>query len=250
MRSRWRAEGSAPRQPILLLASIPLLGTLAQAVLGGITVLTGLHPLIVGAHLLLSVAIIGGCVVLVHRAGEPGDEPLVRLVRPEIRALSLVLVTTCAVVVVLGTLVTGAGPHSGDTDVEHRLDIDVRTLAWLHADVVLLFRRPRESPMVVPRLPGGGDRAGHRGLHAMVRRRAVGPGRDPHAPCLPRLGRHPQDPPEPAYPRLRRTRSVGAGVRQGTVRQGTVRQGTGAGPVGSALGTAGSEVPGVANTEP
>ncbi|HYN57269.1 MAG TPA: COX15/CtaA family protein [Motilibacterales bacterium] len=139
MRARWRAEGSVPRRPILALAAVPLLGTMAQALLGGVTVLTGLHPLIVGAHLLLSVAIIAGCVVLVHRASEPGDVPLVRLVRPEIRALSLVLVTTCAAVIVLGTLVTGAGPHSGDTDVEHRLDIDVRTIAWLHADVVLLF---------------------------------------------------------------------------------------------------------------
>ena len=68
MRSHWRAEGSVPRRPILLLATIPLLGTLAQAVLGGVTVLTGLHPLMVGAHLLLSIAIIAGCVVLVHRA--------------------------------------------------------------------------------------------------------------------------------------------------------------------------------------
>ena len=139
MRSHWRAEGSVPRRPILLLATIPLLGTLAPALLGGVTVLTGLHPLLVGAHLLLSIAIIAGCVVLVHRAAEPGDEPLVRLVRSEVRALSLVLVTTCAAVVVLGTLVTGAGPHSGDTDVDHRLDIDVRTIAWLHADLVLLF---------------------------------------------------------------------------------------------------------------
>lgn len=139
MRSRWRAQGAVPRRPIMFLATIPLLGTLAQALLGGVTVLTGLHPLTVGAHLLLSVAIIAGCVVLVHRAGEPGDEPLLRLVRPEIRALSLVLITTCAAVIVLGTLVTGAGPHSGDTDVAHRLDIDVRTIAWLHADVVLLF---------------------------------------------------------------------------------------------------------------
>jgi cytochrome c oxidase assembly protein subunit 15 len=138
-RARWRAEGAQPRRPILLLAAVPLLGTLAQAVLGGITVLTELHPLLVGAHFLLSIAVIAGCVVLVHRAAEPGDEPLVRLVRPEIRALSLTLVATCAAVVVLGTLVTGAGPHSGDADVDNRLPFDVRTLAWLHADVVLLF---------------------------------------------------------------------------------------------------------------
>jgi cytochrome c oxidase assembly protein subunit 15 len=139
MRARWAAEGSRPRRPILLLAAVPLLGTLAQAVLGGITVLTGLHPLLVGAHLLLSILVIAGCVVLVHRAAEPDDEPLVRLVRPEIRVMSLVLVATSAVVIVLGTLVTGAGPHSGDADVTHRLPFDVRTLAWLHADAVLLF---------------------------------------------------------------------------------------------------------------
>jgi cytochrome c oxidase assembly protein subunit 15 len=41
--------------------------------------------------------------------------------------------------VALGTLVTGAGPHSGDADVTHRLPFDVRTVAWLHADAVLLF---------------------------------------------------------------------------------------------------------------
>jgi cytochrome c oxidase assembly protein subunit 15 len=139
MRSRWRAEGAQPRRPILLLATIPLLGTLAQAILGGVTVLTELHPLTVGVHFLLSMLIIAGCVLLVHRAAEAGDEPLVRLVRPEIQTLSLVLIATCAAVLVLGTLVTGAGPHSGDTDVEDRLPFDVRTIAWLHADVVLLF---------------------------------------------------------------------------------------------------------------
>jgi heme a synthase len=139
MRARWRAEGSQPRRPILLLAAVPLLGTVAQAVLGGITVLTGLHPLIVGAHFLLSIVIIGGCVVLVHRAAEPGDEPLRRLVRPEIRGMSIALMVTSFAVIVLGTLVTGSGPHSGDADVSHRLPFDLRTIAWLHADAVLLF---------------------------------------------------------------------------------------------------------------
>ena len=139
MRSRWKSEGAQPRRAILLLAIVPLVGTLAQAVLGGITVLTGLNPYSVGSHLLVSVAIIAGCVVLVRRAGEPGDEPLVRLVRGEIRALSLVLVATCAAVIVLGTVVTGAGPHSGDAGVDNRIPVDLRTAAWLHADLVLLF---------------------------------------------------------------------------------------------------------------
>ena len=139
MRARWRAQGAQPRRAILALAAVPLLGTLAQALLGGITVLTGLNPVSVASHFLVSTAIIAGCVVLVHRAAEPGDQPLVRLVRPEIRALSLALVAICAGVIVLGTVVTGAGPHSGDADVEDRLPIDLRTAAWLHADLVLLF---------------------------------------------------------------------------------------------------------------
>jgi heme a synthase len=139
MRARWRAEGSIPRRPILWLATIPLLGTLAQAVLGGITVLTGLHPATVGGHFLLSMVIIAGCVLLVHRAAEPGDEPVVRLVRREVRGLSLALVVVAAVVVVLGTIVTGTGPHGGDADVAERLPFDLRTVAWLHADAVLLF---------------------------------------------------------------------------------------------------------------
>ncbi len=138
-RRSWLAAGRAPRRPVLALAAVPLAGTLAQAVLGGITVLTGLHPLLVAGHFLLSAAIIAGCVVLVRRAGEPGDEPVVPLVRPEVRALSRALVGTCAAVLVLGTLVTGAGPHSGDADVEHRLPFDLRTVAWVHADAVLLF---------------------------------------------------------------------------------------------------------------
>lgn len=135
----WRAQGLPPRRVVLWLAAVPLAGTLAQALLGGVTVLTGLHPLWVGAHLLLSMAIIAGCVVLVRRAGEPGDTPRISLVRPELVLFGRALVGVCAAVVVLGTLVTGAGPHSGDVDVEHRLPFDPRTLAWLHADVVLLF---------------------------------------------------------------------------------------------------------------
>lgn len=139
MRSRWVVDGVPVRRAVLWLAAVPLAGTLAQAVLGGLTVLTGLNPLLVGAHLLLSLLVIAGCVVLVRRAAEPGDTPLVALVPTSVRRLSLLLVTLCGIVLVLGTLVTGSGPHSGDADVAHRLPFDLRTIAWLHADVVMLF---------------------------------------------------------------------------------------------------------------
>lgn len=127
------------RRPVRRLALVPILGTLAQAVLGGVTVLTGLSPAWVGAHLLLSMAIIAGCVVLLRRSSEPGDQPRRLLVRPQLAVYGNALVAVAAVVIVMGTLVTGAGPHSGDLDVSHRLPLDPRVVAWLHADVVLLF---------------------------------------------------------------------------------------------------------------
>jgi len=140
---RWtaarRRQGLPARRPIILLAAVPLLGTAAQAVLGGITVLTGLHPATVAAHFLLSIAIIGAVTVLVTRAGEPGDLPGPLQVAPHLRAMAWALVGLTALIVVIGTVVTGSGPHAGDADAEVRFGFDQRIVAWLHADVVLLF---------------------------------------------------------------------------------------------------------------
>lgn len=138
MRRRTRAGGS-PRRVLLILASIPILGTLGQAVLGGITVLTGLHPTTVAAHFLVSMAIVAGCVALVIRSRDPGDQPVALLVRREIRWLTWLLVAVVSAVVVLGVLTTGSGPHSGDAEAENRFSFDPRTVAWLHADAVLFF---------------------------------------------------------------------------------------------------------------
>ncbi len=136
---RQRRDGSVARGPVLALAAIPIIGTVVQAVLGGVTVLTGLNPWAVAAHFLVSIAIIAGCVLLVVRAGEPGDRPVTRLVRPEVRLLGWAIVWVTLVVVVLGVIVTGSGPHSGDADTEARFGVDPRTVSWLHADAVLLF---------------------------------------------------------------------------------------------------------------
>lgn len=134
-----KASGLEPRPAILVLAFIPFVGTFAQAILGGITVLTGLHPATVSAHFLLSMALIAGCVVLVVRASDAGDRPIAHLVPSAVRWLSYSLVAVSALVVVLGVLVTGSGPHSGDAKSENRYPFDPRTISWLHADVVLLF---------------------------------------------------------------------------------------------------------------
>lgn len=138
-RRKVKAGGGTPRKPLLVLAAVPLIGTLVQAVLGGITVLTGLNPVTVAAHFLVSMVIIALCVLLVYRAGEPGDQPLVRLGPAPIRALANGTVVVGAIVLVLGTVVTGSGPHSGDADTPARFPFDPAQVAWLHADSVLLF---------------------------------------------------------------------------------------------------------------
>ena len=137
-RRRRRRQGLPARPALTMLAFIPIVGTVAQAVLGGITVLTGLHPSTVAAHFLLSMAIIAGVVALVARSGDDGDHPIAFVVPPPVRALAWVLVAVSAVVVVLGVIVTGSGPHSGD-DTAERFPVDPRTVSWLHADAVLLF---------------------------------------------------------------------------------------------------------------
>jgi heme a synthase len=134
---RRRAAGSTRRPALTWLAAVPLIGTLAQIPLGGVTVLTGLNPIAVGSHLLLSMVLVGLATVLVHRAGEPGDQPVVVVVRREIRLGVMALTAVLGVVLVLGMLVTASGPHAGD-ERTHRLDLDPQSMSWLHADVVVL----------------------------------------------------------------------------------------------------------------
>jgi cytochrome c oxidase assembly protein subunit 15 len=78
-------------------------------------------------------------VVLVDRDSDEGDGPPVPRVRPEIRVLGRVMVGLALVVLVLGTVVTGSGPHSGDADEPARFGFDPRSVSWLHADGVLLL---------------------------------------------------------------------------------------------------------------
>lgn len=127
------------RRPLVLLAGAQLLGVLGQAGLGGVTVLTGLSPVIVAAHFLLSMVLIALAVALYLRGNEPADGPAVPLVRDEVRWLAGGLAAVAAAVLVLGTVVTGSGPHSGDAQAPARLGLDPETMSWLHADLVFLF---------------------------------------------------------------------------------------------------------------
>jgi heme a synthase len=133
-----RRSGHGPRRRLLALSAAPLMGTLAQAVLGGVTVLTSLHPITVAAHFMLSMIIIAACVALVMKAREPHDRGI-PVVRNEVRWATATLIVVAFAVLVVGTLVTGSGPHAGDATMPERLPFDPRAIAWLHADLVLLF---------------------------------------------------------------------------------------------------------------
>jgi len=123
------------RKDLRLLAVGQFLGIFGQGVLGGITVLTDLNPIPVAGHLLLSIILIAGATSLYSRRYTP-----VVFVKPAslTSKISLVHIVTSFVVIVLGTIVTGSGPHAGDAQAK-RFDFDIRTVAWLHADVVIFL---------------------------------------------------------------------------------------------------------------
>lgn len=132
VRRRGRPRG------LVALAAVPLVGVLVQAVLGGITVLTHLSPATVAAHFLVSAGIIAASTALLVRA-QQDDGPPAPVVRDELRWLAWALGALTALVLVLGTVVTGSGPHSGDAEAPARFGFDPRSVTWLHSDAVLLW---------------------------------------------------------------------------------------------------------------
>jgi len=128
---RWRKQ--YPEQKKLLwLALAQLLGVVAQIVLGGITVLTHLNPLTVGAHFLLSIILLAASLSLRQRMLQT---PRILLSSTSTLLVRILLVLT-AFVITLGTVVTGSGPHAGDIQAK-RYHLDPRTISWLHADSVI-----------------------------------------------------------------------------------------------------------------
>jgi cytochrome c oxidase assembly protein subunit 15 len=122
------------RSEIRSLAIGQLLGIFGQGILGGITVLTALHPTTVALHLLVSMLLISGAaslrfamVVLTTQAVDPNTSILLR---------SQVIVT--AIILIIGTIVTGSGPHAGDDDTV-RFGFDPRLVSVLHAEFVIIL---------------------------------------------------------------------------------------------------------------
>ncbi len=124
------------RRDLRTLAVVSLLGIPAQAVLGGITVLTKLNPWTVAGHFLLSSVLVAVTTMLWLRSREPGVGQLV--VRRPLAGLVRAVAGVTAAVLVVGTVVTGSGPHSGDRH-SARTGLDPEQVSQLHADLVFLL---------------------------------------------------------------------------------------------------------------
>jgi cytochrome c oxidase assembly protein subunit 15 len=125
-------------RPYRLLGLVPLVGVLAQALIGGATVLLHLNPAVVGVHMLVSLGLVAVSTVLLHRSSE-GDGPARPVVTPRVRATGQALVAVAVVLLTLGVVVTGSGPHGGDEEVAYRFAVDPVLVAKMHAAAVWAF---------------------------------------------------------------------------------------------------------------
>jgi cytochrome c oxidase assembly protein subunit 15 len=134
-RARRRAE-------VLVYAWLMPASTVVQAVIGGITVLTGLLWWTVAVHLLASMTMVWLAVLLYVKIGEPDDGVVHHRVVAPLRALTALSAVTLAAVLVTGTLVTGAGPHAGDrspTRTVPRLKVEISTLVHIHSSLLVAY---------------------------------------------------------------------------------------------------------------
>ncbi|WP_175401642.1 COX15/CtaA family protein [Mycobacterium malmoense] len=130
------------RREILVYAWLMPVSTVVQAVIGGITVRTGLLWWTVAIHLLTSMTMVWLSVLLYVKVGEPDDGVVRRRVARPLRALTALIGANLAAVLVTGTLVTAAGPHAGDrspTRTVPRLEVAVETLVHAHSSLLVAY---------------------------------------------------------------------------------------------------------------
>ncbi|MFZ4123269.1 MAG: COX15/CtaA family protein [Candidatus Planktophila sp.] len=139
------------RKDLRLLVLGQFAGVFGQAILGGITVLTDLHPATVAAHFILSIILIAGAQSLLSKAKKEYEWK--KLEKNTLHLLSRSHVLLTFLVIVVGTIVTGSGPHAGDVAAP-RFDFDVRTVAWLHADLVIALLGLSLAYLISSNTPG------------------------------------------------------------------------------------------------
>ncbi len=130
------------RREVLVYAWLMPASTVAQAVIGGITVLTGLLWWTVAIHLLASMTMVWVAVLLYVKIGESDDGVVTHRIPKPLRQLTILSAVTLAAVLVTGTLVTGAGPHAGDKSVTRpvaRLQVEITTLVHMHSSLLVAY---------------------------------------------------------------------------------------------------------------
>lgn len=126
------------RRDLTWLSAGLVVGVMAQIVLGGETVQHRLDPAYVMAHFLLSMLIVWDAVVLHHRAGLPDEGLPAPAAESELVWAGRAIAALAALTVVLGTVVTGSGPHGGDDRVQ-RWTLDLHRVTQLHGTAAMLL---------------------------------------------------------------------------------------------------------------
>lgn len=126
---------------IKTMAWVSLLGVVVQAIIGGISVRLDLQWWSVAVHFLPSMLLVWVAAVLYMRIAETDGAEPVRRLPANAQTWTIIAAIALCVVLVTGTMVTGSGPHSGDSGVgmEGRLDLDTRMLAYVHAVCMYVY---------------------------------------------------------------------------------------------------------------
>ena len=130
------------RREVLVYAWLMPASTVVQAVIGGITVRTGLLWWTVAIHLLASMTMVWLSVLLFVKIGEPDDAVRAPVVPNALRQLTMLTAAVLALQLITGTFVTGAGPHAGDTSISQpvpRLHVEITTLVHVHAALLVAY---------------------------------------------------------------------------------------------------------------
>ena len=132
-----RTRGLSRRVRLVALATF--LGTIAQAPLGGITVLLDLHPLAVMSHFLLALVVVALAVVVAFEAWSHHRGVAASPVPTWLRIVALAGVVACAVMVVTGAVATASGPHPGDDSGVERLGIGITDTVYVHVRATAVY---------------------------------------------------------------------------------------------------------------
>ena len=154
----WRFRpGGVKRRDLFWLGLAQPAGVVAQAVIGGIVVLTKLSPVAVSVHFLVSAAIVAVAVLLHVRVTE-GNAPPTLVVRRDLRLLAGALIAVTCAMLAAGTVVTGTGPLAGNA-VAPRYKLPLEGATQLHADIGWLMAGLAVALVLGLRVSGAPPRA-------------------------------------------------------------------------------------------